>query len=85
MRTVIEFYSEKCTPCKVMMPMVSLAAEKHSAVLRKVEINKDPEEAQLYNVKSVPTLIMLEGDSEIKRLTGAVSKMELENFFVENS
>lgn len=85
MRTLIEFYSEKCTPCKVMMPVVSEAAEKHFLPLRKVDINKEPKEAQLYNVKSVPTLIMLNGDSEVKRLTGAVSKMELENFFVENS
>lgn len=85
MRTIIEFYSEKCTPCKVMMPIVDQATKKHSLPLRKVEVNKEPREAQLYNVKSVPTLIMLEGDSEIKRLTGAVSKMELENFFVENS
>lgn len=81
MKAVIEFYRNGCTPCRVMKPLVRELSKKHGVPLKQVEVTHGIHEAQLYNVKSVPTLVMLEGEREIKRLVGAVSRKELEHFF----
>lgn len=42
------------------------------------DIDEKPDYAMEYGIRGVPTLIMLEGNDEMKRMTGYKSKEQLE-------
>ncbi len=79
-KKVLEFYSLTCRPCKLMMPIVEEVAQKAGLLLEKIEISEAPETADRYGIKSVPTLVLFKGKTEIRRLTGLSSRKEVENF-----
>jgi|TARA_R110000796_G_scaffold98187_1_gene205601 thioredoxin 1 len=47
--------------------------------VRKVNIDEDPTTAQQYNVRSIPTVVLLENGQEVKRMIGAKQKAEYLN------
>jgi thioredoxin 1 len=65
MTTVKDFHAEWCGPCKQQDPIIDELAEKHPDVtFEKVDVDDDPETAQQYGVRSVPTIVV-ERDGEI--------------------
>jgi thioredoxin 1 len=47
--------------------------------VQKVNIDEDSATAQQYNVRSVPTVVLLENGQEVKRLIGVKQKAEYLN------
>ena len=79
-KKLIEFYSETCRPCKLMLPIAEKVAKEAGIPVSKHEVGKERAKAEEYGVKSVPTLILMSGETEIRRLVGAVSGAELDKF-----
>tara|TARA_R110000772_G_scaffold174416_1_gene286304 strand:+ start:392 stop:580 length:189 start_codon:yes stop_codon:yes gene_type:complete len=44
--------------------------------VQKINIDEDPTTAQQYNVRSIPTVVLLENGQEVKRLVGPKQKAE---------
>lgn len=42
--------------------------------VQKIDVDKDYEMAQKYGVRNVPTVVLVNGDSEITRIIGSHSK-----------
>jgi thioredoxin 1 len=57
---LVDFFAEWCGPCKTMGPILQQLANKHGKQLRilKVDVDKNPQLAQKYGVRGVPTLIL---------------------------
>ena len=54
---LLDFYADWCGPCRMMAPVVEKIAEEHPELkVCKVDIDENPELAQLFNVMSIPTL-----------------------------
>lgn len=71
---LIDFYATWCGPCKEMAPIVKVMEEKYGDKLefRKVDIDKDPEMAEKYRIKAVPTFVILSPTGEeIDRMEGS--------------
>jgi thioredoxin-like negative regulator of GroEL len=49
--------------------------------IRKINCDVDTEMAAKYSVRSVPTLILLDGDKEINRITGVQSEEQIKAFY----
>jgi len=77
---LVDFSAEWCGPCKMMAPILEDLAKRvgEQATILKVDVDKNPEAAQFYNVQGVPTLIIFK-KGEIKwRQSGVVQAAELE-------
>ena len=76
---LVDFYADWCPPCKALLPTMKKLAEKSDqAVIAKVNTEDSPEIAQEFNVKSIPTSILLKNGNEVDRLVGNVSLKNLE-------
>ncbi len=76
---LIDFYATWCGPCKAIAPMIeSLKSEFTGQVnVVKIDVDENPELAQLYNIKSLPTLMFFKNGDVINTIKGSVPKQKL--------
>ena len=79
---LVDFFATWCGPCKMMHPMLEELHQKvgDKARILTIDVDKNEQLAALYNVRSVPTLIIFQ-NGEIKwREAGVhqVSQLETE-------
>src|SRR5689334_8749117 len=69
----IDFTAAWCGPCKVMKPVLAALAAEYSGRARIVAVDVDQEQvvAQQYNVRAMPTLVLLRDGHEVGRVVGS--------------
>ena len=78
MKRVIRFTASWCQPCKALAKTLDEIETK--LPIEVYDIDEKSEYASEFGIRSVPTLIMLEGNDEIKRMVGSKTKQELEKW-----
>lgn len=74
---LVDFWAGWCVPCKMMAPILNdVAAETQDSSVRiaKVDIEKYPSVAQMYNIRSIPTIIIFKNGKEKNRIIGIKQK-----------
>jgi len=51
---ILDFYALWCGPCKLVKPMLEKLASEYNFILAKIDIDKNPELAEQYDVEGVP-------------------------------
>jgi thioredoxin 1 len=77
---LVDFSAEWCGPCKMMKPVLEALKSKvgDNASILKVDVDRNPKAARIYNIQGVPTLMLFKS-GEIKwRQSGVVSLHQLE-------
>ena len=84
--TLLKFYSAQCQPCHQLARTLSNLTEAELSELPTfsiTEINVDKEQALAkdFNVRSIPTIILLDSmGEELRRSTGSLTKDQLIKF-----
>ena len=79
---LIDFWATWCEPCKTLGPVLEkLAGEYNGAFqLAKVDVDKEPQLAAAFQIRSVPTVILLKGGQPVDGFPGAVTEGQLREF-----
>jgi len=77
---VVDFYADWCGPCKAMAPVLDdFAHARAGAVLvAKVDTDRNQVTASRFEIRSIPTLILFEGGTEVGRELGAIPRQRLD-------
>lgn len=80
MRHILYFTADWCNPCKKVKPIVEdLNRDSGDVKFQMIDVDSEIDLVKHYEIKSVPTFICLENGEEVKRLTGAQTKDQLES------
>ena len=81
MKTILYFTADWCQPCKKVKPVVEeLNREYFPGMFQIIDVDIEKEMAKSFELKSVPTFILFENNTEINRLIGAQTKQSLLEF-----
>ena len=80
MRKFLYFSAPWCGPCKMFSPLMEDISA--TMAVEKINVDENQELASKYNVRSVPTVILLENDVEIWKTVGVTSKDTLTEAYV---
>jgi thioredoxin-like negative regulator of GroEL len=79
MRHIFYFTADWCHPCEKTRPIVEdLNRESVDVRFQIIDVDLEPNFAKNFEVRSVPTFIVMEHGREIKRVTGSQNKNQLE-------
>lgn len=78
---IIDFYASWCGPCKAMSPNLDKIAEEYDGRIDvlKVDVDQETELAQVFGIRSVPTLLFVPGEGKPQQAQGALSYGQLKD------
>ena len=76
---LVDFWATWCGPCRQIAPIVEDLAEEFDgrAKVGKVDVDNNPQTAQQFGVRSIPTLLFFKDGEVADQLVGAVPKKKL--------
>jgi thioredoxin 1 len=83
---LLDFWAEWCGPCKMIAPLLDEAANEYAEKLSVVKLNIDenPNMAQKFGIRSIPTLMIFKDGAPQAQKLGAMSKSQLIEFLDSN-
>ncbi len=78
---LVDFWAEWCGPCKMIAPVLDeLSGEMDGQVkIAKVNVDENRDLAAQFNIRSIPTLLVLKGGQVKGQMIGAMSKTALKD------
>jgi len=76
---LVDAWAPWCGPCHVIAPVVDQIATELAGRVRVVKLNVDdnPQTAARFDLRSIPTLLVLKAGREVDRLVGVQPKQEI--------
>lgn len=79
-KKVLKFSATWCNPCKAYEPIFEQVSKENPDIeFKEIDIEQNEDLAEEYNIMSVPTTIVLLNEVPVKRLSGALTKKQLED------
>jgi thioredoxin 1 len=79
MKMILYFTADWCNPCKQTRPIVEeLNREQIMAKFFIIDVDSEIEMTKDFEVRSIPTFVVMKDNKEIHRVTGAQTRQQLE-------
>ena len=76
---LVDFWAEWCVPCRTLSPIVEWIAEHFAGRLKvgKMNVEENGDVPVKYDIRSLPTLLLIKGGQVAEQRVGLVSKDNL--------
>ena len=76
---LIDFYASWCNPCQMLAPTLEELSEEYAGKvdIYKVDVDDERELADIFGIRSIPTLLFIPMEGSPKRTMGAMPKSQL--------
>jgi thioredoxin 1 len=76
---LVDFWATWCRPCLMVAPILDELAEKYTGKIDfvKVDVDQNPKTAAMYNVMSIPTILIFKNGEPVSHIVGLRPKAEL--------
>ena len=76
---VVDYYSDRCGPCRMIKPALALLSEELSSKAKfvTVDVVANPKLVSNYAVSAVPTVLVIREGKEVHRMVGLGALSEL--------
>ena len=83
---LLDFWAEWCGPCKMIAPLLDATADEYAdrLTVAKLNIDENPNIAQKFGIRSIPTLMIFRDGAPQAQKLGAMSKSQLTEFLDTN-
>jgi thioredoxin 1 len=84
---LVDFYATWCSPCKLLAPNLVAAKEElgDGVIILKIDVDANQDAAAIYQVRSVPNLILFKNGKVLWRQSGVVAADEIVAIIRQNS
>lgn len=84
---LVDFSAEWCGPCKMMAPVLKELKDsmKDAVTIIKIDVDKNPQVAQAYQIQGVPTLMIFQKGQVKWRQSGVMQARQLEQIIQANT
>lgn len=72
-KNLVQFHATWCGPCKMLSPVIDQIApelEENGITVLKIDVDQAPDIAQMYQVMSIPTMVLLNDGEEVGKEQG---------------
>lgn len=82
---LIDFYAEWCGPCKSIEPEIDKLSQdlKHKVTIVKIDVEKYLPEALNYEVRGVPTFVLIKNGQVIWKAAGVLNYQQLQQILYD--
>ena len=70
--TLVDFWAEWCGPCRALAPTLDALADEYQGKVKvyKLNVDENPESAQKFKVRGIPTVMLVKGGQVVDQLVG---------------
>jgi thioredoxin 1 len=76
---LVDFWAEWCPPCRMIAPSIDALATAYAGRVKvgKLNVDENPEVAEAFGIRSIPTLLMFREGKVVDQQIGAVPQSKL--------
>ena len=84
---ILDFYADWCGPCRALSPVIEKIAKEYEGKISLVKVDCDEclDLAKEMEIKTIPTIIVMNNGEQIGKKIGCIPEMELRKFIKEST